>query len=705
MFIPTVPPITPVDRDAAVKRHAELCTLLNEASAAYYIRSTPIMSDAVYDTLVKEALQLETLWQIDNTNSPTQRVGSDADTQFTKFQHIAPVLSLSNVNNVDEARKFNAARLSQLQGVLSTVEYIVQPKFDGLTLVLYYRNGQLANAVTRGDGNVGDDITANARTIKTIPLTIDTRKSPVLDGSRVIGVTVRGEALFHTSDFATISSEFANARNAASGTIKQRDSKIVATRPLTFYAYDIMSLETEDGRVFVGRELDNAFATQDEVIGQLDDWNFKSAPSKVCANIEEVQKAYEHMMSIRDRIDYEVDGMVVKANSITQFYNFGVSGKDPRGAFAYKFPSRETTTVLEGVVVTVGRTGMVQPSAALRAVSLGGVTVTAASLHNYAQIAELDLHIGDTIILQRSGDVIPYISGVVKALRPANAQKIMPPTTCPFCGSYVTMRDIDQVRCFCSNEHCPERTLRHLEYWASDKCFDMRGVSSGTMKMLMNAGLVTSITDLYRLTLPQLLALDGFGKRKAEIVYNAIQDSKKNSCWTTFVALGIEGVGEGTARELRKHFKSLYEVFIADHSALVKLPNIGDTTVLAIRSYASRWNAMLKELDQLGVPVRDNSPTVTTTSLITFKDLKFVVTGTMSRPRSAIEAWLEERGATIGSGVSSSTDFLVVGENAGSKLQKARDLAVPTITETDLEPLEAYIIANGTHEGFIDGLN
>ncbi len=716
-------------------RASELRAHLNRYSHQYYVLASPTITDAEYDALFQELSDLEERHpELITPDSPTLRVGSDLASDFAKTPHVRPVLSLANAFSGEDLQAWEARNHKLVPGSVFT--YVVEPKFDGLTLVLRYENGVLAQAATRGNGEVGDLVTANARTIGTVPLRIPVDNGPTPPEVLV----VRCEVLFTKEAFAALNRErvedgepeYINARNTASGSLKQKDARLTAKRDLTAFAYDVMFPDE-----FVP-------ADRFERLDWLQSAGFMIPPDvRLLSTLDEVAARVNWWADIRDTLPFEIDGVVIKIADNSQAERLGVVGKDPRGSIAFKFPSKEATTVLEHVEPQIGRTGRITPTAHLKPVFVGGVTVSHATLHNYDQIEQLDLRTGDTITIKRSGDVIPYVVGPVVELRAGDETPIVPPTQCPVCDELLT-RKKDGVDLFCPNPQCSERVLRRVMFFASKEGLDIEGLGSSTVHALITSGLINDEADLYTLEKEELLKLEGFAEKKAVELLASIDRARDRSPEKLLAALGINGVGAVTARLLLSRFSVeglmaiaekilsidseaasllkeqtplstllLHKVHLKDPvvatlkrlntdkeklatslgellttiKPLLELDGIGPTMVEELFGWfkedANR--ELIIKLQDAGVSFERQSSRSNSQLL---QGKTFVITGTLEGfTRSQARARIEANGGKVTGSVSSKTDYLLAGEKAGSKLTKARKLGVTVLGLAEWEKL------------------
>ncbi len=534
-------------------RIAELSQQLHRHIYQYHVRSEPLITDAEYDRLLQELQTLEAEHpQYLRADSPTQRVGSDLSGDFSKLRHPAPILSLANAFDEADLLAWEERNLRLLPAG-TQLAYILQPKLDGLSIVITYENGSLARAATRGNGETGDDVTANVKTIRSIPLRIPVDSS---SGDAPNRLVVRGEILFHKADFLALNEEqeaqglpaYINARNTASGSLKQKDSRETAKRKLTAYIYAIVD---SDGP---------KIASEWETLETLRRLGFHVISDAArYENLDEARQVLADWEARRDNLPFEIDGLVLKVDDLALARELGVVGKDPRGAIAYKFPAEEATTALLDVTIGVGRTGKLTPTAQLEPVFIGGVTVSSASLHNYDQVKALDIRLGDRVIVKRSGDVIPYVIGPVIAARDGSETAITPPDRCPFCN-HLLVQPKGAVDWFCANASCPERVGRALEFFVSRGAMDIEGMGPQTINALIEVGLIDDIADIFTLKAEPLLELEGFAEKKVDNLLKSIHMAKGRSFAQVLTSLGIDGVGSTVAALLTDNFASMQEL-------------------------------------------------------------------------------------------------------------------------------------------------
>jgi len=657
---------------------------INYHNYRYHTLDSPLISDAQFDALVDELRALEAEYpELITPDSPTQRVGGVPAEGFAKVEHPAPILSLDKASSRAELVAWHT-RISKLlpEGARS-LSYTVEPKFDGLTVVLHYRQGQLVLGATRGDGLVGEDITANLRTVKTLPLRIPADPNGPQPPPYLV---VRGEVLILLKDFDALNARlvepgaptgavpFANPRNAAAGSLRQLDPTITAQRPLHLYAYSIV---TADGPVP---------ETQRETLDYLQALGF-AEPDEIVffQDLDAVVDYCEQMHVRRNTLPYEADGLVVKVDDLATQRMLGVVGGRPRGAVAYKFPAQEATTTLTDVEFSVGRTGVITPTALLDPVPIAGVTVGRASLHNFDFIAERDIRIGDRVLVKRAGDVIPYVAGPVADVRDGSQRPIEPPSTCPACGDPV-VRPVGEIAYYCINAACPAQLVQKLTYFTH--VLDIEGLGERTAVQLVEQRLVEDPADLYYLTKESLLTLEGFADKKAGNLLDAIAQAKDRPFDRVLAALGIRGVGTTVAQVLAGAFPTLDALAGASAEVIASVEGIGPVTAQNILTWFAHVHnrAMVEKLHQVGLKLATESRVVVGEQPLA--GLTFVITGTLSRPRDDVKAWIESFGGKISGSVSQKTSYLVIGDDpGGSKYNRARELNTPLITEEQLRAL------------------
>ena len=667
------------------KRLNDLREQINFHNYRYHVLDDPVISDAEYDRLLNELKHIEAEhpeWI--TPDSPTQRVGGQVSERFPKVTHPGPVLSLANAFDGDGVREW-FARVSKLIPEGREVAFTVEPKIDGLTVVLHYHDGVFVQGATRGDGQIGEDITPNLRTVKSVPLKIPVARGKARSKLQVPSVlVVRGEAFIETADFAEMNRQidaeggktFANPRNTASGMLRQLDSRVTARRPIKLLCYAIVDASAETPR------------SQWALLEYLREIGFPVADA--VQRFKSLDKAIAYCESWadkRDTLPFEADGIVIKIDDLDLQAELGVVGKDPRGAIAFKFPAREATTTLLNVGVNIGRTGVMAPYAILEPVNVGGVTIERATLHNYDDIVRKDIRIGDRVIVKRSGDVIPYVSGPVVAVRTGKEKKIAPPKKCPYCDT-LTVRREGEVAIYCPNRDCPGRLDRAVQFFVSRGAMDIEGLGEKIASQLIEAGLVENVADIYSLTREQLLELEGFAEKKADNLIAAIEASKSRSLDRLIAALGIHHVGSTAAEALAAHFGSIDALMKAAEEELTSIEGIGPTIAASIAEWAQRQTNidLIKRLKKAGInPMVDRAAVVSSGGPLSGRT--FVITGTLSRPRDEIAGLIKSAGGKVGDSVSKKTDYVVVGESPGSKYTKAQQLGVTILDEVALNRL------------------
>jgi len=683
---------------SVAERAARLRAEINEHNYRYHVLDAPIISDAEFDALLNELREIESRYpELITPDSPTQRVGAPAAEGFAKVRHPQPILSLGNAFDAAGVRawrerlgKYAEQNLGSLEALGSLDDYVVEPKIDGLTVVLTYENGVFVQGATRGDGLVGEDITANLRTVKSVPLAL--RKTDV--ATFPARLSVRGEAFMTIADFERLNEAqlaagertFANPRNAAAGALRQLDPSLTAKRPLRLLCYAIVDCVSAEGD-------EPAPRTQWDTLTYLRKLGFPV--TDMARRFDDLEAAIAYCVSYverRDDLPFEIDGMVIKLNDLTLSQRLGYVGKDPRGAIAFKFPAREATTLLKDVNVTIGRTGNIVPNAVLEPVHVGGITITSATLHNYDDIARKDIRIGDRVIVKRAGDVIPYVAGPVISARTGHERVITPPTECPYCGTSLVRRE-GEVALYCPNADCPGRLDRAISHFVGSGAMDIEGLGEKIVAQLIEAGLIADVADLYALKKEDLLGLEKFAERKAQKLLEAIEASKRQPLTRLIVGLGIRHVGEVAARALAERFGSLdalIEAASASPETLQDIEGVGPVIAESVSQWARRdsTRALVEKLKRAGVNPKQEVRSMTARAEGPFAGRVFVITGTLSQPREAIAAWIEAQGGKVTDSVSRNTAYLVVGDAPGaSKINKARQLGVPMIGEEELKRL------------------
>lgn len=643
----------------------ELREKLNENARLYYTLDASTMSDYEYDRLYRRLQELEAAHPEEITpDSPTQRVGDAVLNDFAEVRHPVPLESLEDVFDGDEVKGF----LSKVLETLPRAEYSVEPKVDGLSVALEYRDGQFYQGATRGDGRVGEDVTGNLRTVRSIPKNLP-EKLPRL--------IVRGEVYMARSVFDRINEELelegkpllANPRNAAAGSLRQKDPKVCAKRQLDIAVFNLQLVE--------GR----SFATHSETLDYLREQGFPVIPHTVLRDPEEILEQIQKLGDKRMDFPYDIDGAVVKLNNLSDRSILGSTAKCPKWAVAYKYPPEQKESRVADIVVQVGRTGVLTPKAVLEPVRLAGTTVTNATLHNQDYITEKDIRIGDTVVVQKAGEIIPEIVSVVKEKRPEGTKPYHLPDKCPVCGAAV-LRDPDGAAVRCTGAECPAQLLRNMIHFASRDAMDIDGVGPAVLQQLIESGLVSNPADLYDLRAEQLEGLDRMGKKSAQNAVDAIARSKENDLWRLIFALGIRQVGAKAAKILATHFGSMDGLRRATAEELTEIEDVGAVTADYITHWMQSDQAadLLARLQKAGVNMECHQELVDRR----FAGMTFVLTGALTRfTREEAGEMIELRGGKVSSSVSKKTTYVVAGENAGSKLRKAGELGVSVLSEEE----------------------
>ena len=651
--------------------------LIHEYDYAYYIHDAPQISDHKYDLLYRELVELEEQNpQFQSKNSPTQRVGGKSDNTFSEVRHVVPMLSLNNVFSDGEAIQFDRRIREQLN--VETIDYMFEPKIDGLAISVLYEAGELVLGATRGDGEIGECLTGNVKTIRSLPLKIRGQNIPTL-------LEVRGEVFMSRTGFEKMNEAqkkaggkiYMNPRNAAAGSLRQLDPKLTSKRPLDAIFYSIVRIE--------GEPLPSSQSAQ---LQRLKEYGFKvSAESKQATQIHDCLALREKLLGQRDKLDYDIDGVVYKVNSITDQERLSYITKAPRWAMAHKFPAQERETIVRDIDIQIGRTGAVAPVARLKPVEVAGVIVSNATLHNEDEIKRLDVRVGDTVIVRRAGDVIPQIISVVKQNRPPGTKIYEFPTHCPDCGSAIE-RDEDAAVARCTGSLvCSAQLKRAIYHFGSRTALDIEGLGDGIVNQLVEKSLVHNVADLYKLSLEQLSALERMGEKSAQNLLGALDRSKRRPLQKFLVALGIPHVGQTTALTLAKHFGTLERVMQATERELSDLRDIGPIAAKSVNEYfqQQRVQETIEQLIGLEFEVQDlDVESSAAKESVFLEDMRFVVTGTLSSmTRAAAKKRIQQLGGKVIGSVSSKTNYLVQGANPGSKSVKAKNLGVRILTETE----------------------
>ena len=646
---------------------SKLVSLLNKYSYDYYVEDNPQISDTEYDTLYKQLEKLEENHpEYILENSPTQRVGDRVLDEFEKITHKVPMLSLSNTFSTEDLRDFDA-RISKLVPDQS-VEYICELKIDGLAISIKYEDGRLVSAATRGDGSVGEDVTENIKTIFSIPKVLKDNRS----------FEVRGEVYLPRKSFELLNSEresnnevlFANPRNAAAGSLRQLDSKITAKRRLSAFIYSIVG--------------DDSIISQENALNTAKEYNLPVNPNfKLCKNIDEVIDYINYWTEHKKNLPYDIDGIVIKVNSYSTQEEVGYTQKSPRWATAYKFPEEELATKLLDVELSVGRTGIITPVAILDPIVISGSTVSKASLHNKDIIEELDIHIGDMVVVKKAGEIIPKVVRVIRELRTEGSTKYTMPNTCPSCGQQTYTKENDPFT-RCKNPDCPDQNIRRIIHFASRDALNIEGLGDKVVTTLYEKGIIAHTIDLFSLEREKLISLDRMGEKSVDNLLSAIENSKQSSLDKVIFALGILNVGKKAGKILAEKYLNLSNLMNATLDELVNLDDVGQITAESILDYLSDENNIkfINDLIKVGMNPQYEVQEVNTDNIFAGKTV--VLTGKLVElTRNEAKEYLEKYGAKVTGSVTSKTDLVIAGEKAGSKLAKAEQLGIRVINEEE----------------------
>ena len=663
---------TYMDRDQAKTKIADIRKSIEYHNHRYYVLDDPDISDAEYDRLMRELAGLETAYpEYFENNSPTQRVGAKPLEAFSTISHTVPMLSLQNAMSIEEVLDFDR-RVKKLLN-LDSVEYVIEVKIDGLAVELVYINGVFTLGSTRGDGYIGEDVTQNLRTIRSIPMNL------LKEGANIIPerLEVRGEVFMGKSEFLALNEArelsgeplFANPRNAASGSIRQLDPKITAGRKLNIFCYAAGQITSVD------------FLTHEQFLQYLKTWGFRVNPlTKLCRDIDEVVHYYKHIESIRDDIPYEIDGTVIKVNHIALQNQLGAVSRSPRWAIAFKFAAREEVTTIEDIIVSVGRTGALTPVAVLAPVEIGGVEVARATLHNEDEIRRKGIMIGDTVVITRAGDVIPEVVRVIEEKRSGKEKPFVMPDMCPVCNEVVVRPEGEAIR-RCININCPAQIKGSIEHFASKRAMDVDGLGTKLVEQLVDKKVIRDVSDLYYLTKETLSALERMADKSAQNILDAIEISKKRSFGRFIYALGIRNVGEHISGLLAVRYKDIHTLMETDRENLLTIHEIGPEAASSIVSFFrdKKNKATIERMMTAGITIEYDKKAAKK-----LNGLTFVFTGAlknMSRDEARKKA--EDLGAQTAPSVSKKVNYVVAGEEAGSKLDKARTLGIEIIDEEE----------------------
>ncbi|WP_149938127.1 NAD-dependent DNA ligase LigA [Acinetobacter baumannii] len=667
---------------SVIEQMRQLIQLIAKHNHAYYVMDQPTISDSEYDHLFHQLKALEEQYpELVQADSPTTKVGGQALSKFESVTHVVPMLSLGNVFNKEDLFAF--ARRVEERLPNQKVQYEVELKLDGLAISLWYENGALVRGVTRGDGETGEDITQNVKTIRNLPKVLHSEKYEI---PRLL--EVRGEVLMPKSGFEKLNADqeakgektFANPRNAAAGSLRQLDPNIAAARPLAFYAYGIAQCEPNHG-----------LTTMHDSLQWLTELGFQIAERQyLCNSIQEVQQRYEQIQQERPNLQVEIDGMVVKVDDLKQQQQLGFLSREPRWATAYKFPAQAALTTVEQIDWQVGRTGTLTPVARLNPVFVGGVTVSNVTLHNIGEIHRLDVRIGDTVSVYRTGDVIPKVEKVWPEFRPAEAEVVHLPESCPVCASPVVMPEGEALARCSGGLYCAAQRIEAIRHFVSRKAMDIEGLGDRWVESLLRLDLLKDVADIYHLHEHRetLLGIEKMGEKSVQNLIDAIEASKKTTLARFIYALGIRGVGETTARMLANTFQTLEALKAANVEALKKTPDVGDITAEWIADFFLAPHN-IEVLDRLiAAGIHWDAPTAPTRQPLNGES--WVLTGTLEQmTRDQATQMLQALGARVSGSVSSKTKCVVAGEKAGSKLEKAAKLGIPVMNETDFLSLMA----------------
>ncbi|MCG8286267.1 MULTISPECIES: NAD-dependent DNA ligase LigA [Acinetobacter] len=667
---------------SVIEQMRQLIQLIAKHNHAYYVMDQPTISDSEYDHLFHQLKALEEQNpELIQADSPTTKVGGQALSKFESVTHVVPMLSLGNVFNQEDLFAF--ARRVEERLPNQKVQYEVELKLDGLAISLWYENGVLVRGVTRGDGETGEDITQNVKTIRNLPKVLHSEKYEI---PRLL--EVRGEVLMPKSGFEKLNADqeakgektFANPRNAAAGSLRQLDPNIAASRPLAFYAYGIAQCEPNHN-----------LTTMHDSLQWLTELGFQIAERQyLCNSIQEVQQRYEQIQQERPSLKVEIDGMVVKVDDLKQQQQLGFLSREPRWATAYKFPAQAALTTVEQIDWQVGRTGTLTPVARLNPVFVGGVTVSNVTLHNIGEIHRLDVRVGDTVSVYRTGDVIPKVEKVWPEFRPAEAEIVHLPENCPVCASPVVMPEGEALARCSGGLYCAAQRIEAIRHFVSRKALDIEGLGDRWVESLLHLDLLKDVADIYHLHEHRetLLGIEKMGEKSVQNLIDAIEASKKTTLARFIYALGIRGVGETTARMLANTFQTLEALKAADVEALKKTPDVGDITAEWIADFFLAPHN-IEVLDRLiAAGIHWDAPTAPTRQPLNGES--WVLTGTLEQmTRDQATQMLQALGARVSGSVSSKTKCVVAGEKAGSKLEKAAKLGIPVMNETDFLSLMA----------------
>ena len=667
---------------AIEKKIISLRDEIREHDYKYFILAQPVITDEKYDKLLKELERLEAENpDLITPDSPTQRVGSDLTKEFKPVEHKIPMLSLSNTYSEDELYDFDR-RVKEGLTSGAKVEYLVELKIDGASVSINYVDGYLKTASTRGDGTIGEEITNNVRTIKSIPLKIKKDKSiPYL----LNDFEVRGEIFMNIEDFENLNKEraksgektFANPRNSTAGTLKLQNPKIVSKRPLNSFLYSLISPEDE-------------LKSQEENLLIIKKLGFKVNPNyKKCNSVEEVIKVCHEFEKLRDELEYEIDGAVIKVNSVQQQNRLGSIARAPRWAVAFKFKAKQASTIVKDIIWQVGRTGAITPVAELEPIFLSGSTISRATLHNFDEIQRKDIRVGDKVLIEKGGDVIPKVVEVNLSRRTASNKKVKPPDKCPACGSKL-FKPEREVAFYCENTECPDQIKGRIEHFASRGAMDIEGLGESLIDLFVDKEFLKTYGDIYKLKdrKDELISIDRLGEKSVSNLLNSIEKSKEKPFDKVLFALGIRYVGSGAAKKLAAHFKDLDSLMDASEEDITKVYEIGESISKSVKKFFndSHNKKILGELKKVGLKFSFANTKSTFVRENFFTGKNFVLTGTLSAfTRQDAEEIIAGYGGNVSSSVTKKTDYVLAGEKAGSKLEKAKDLGIEILDEIEFQ--------------------
>ena len=650
---------------------------LNDHSYRYYVLDRPVISDSEYDRLYRRLKDLEEKYHLVLPDSPTQRVGAPPLEKFEKVKHTEPMLSLDNAFSYDEVREFDK-RVKKLLGAIEDIEYTVEPKYDGLAIELTYRNGLLFRASTRGDGYEGEDVTLNIKTIRSVPLKVEKGRIPT-------EIDIRGEVYMELEEFEKLNRKrekmgeplFANPRNAAAGSVRQLDPSITMSRKLYLACYGAGVVRGVN------------FRSQSEFIAWLKEKRFPTpARIEIVKGVEKAVEVIREFEEGRGLFPFETDGAVIKVNDFGLQKELGVKTREPRWATAYKFQAHRATTTIREIHGSVGRTGVITPFAVFEPVRIGGVTVSRSTLHNWDEIERKDIRVGDTVVVERAGDVIPHVISVDLGKRPKKSEEVPIPDKCPACGAKV-IREAGEVAVRCVSLHCPAQIQEKIIHFASRGGMDIEGLGEKNVELLYTKGLIKHFEDIYRLKKEALLELPRYAEKSAQNLIDAIYRSKDTTLARFLYALGILHVGEYAAKLLAKNFRRLEDLYEVTTERIMDIKQMGETIASSVATFFNDEKNIktLETLRHLGLRITNPDFIVEKKGEMPLDGLTFVITGTLPKSRKEVEDLIESNGGHASSAISASTSYLIVGEEPGSKLQKAKTLGVKTISCDDLEQM------------------